>query len=143
MSEEETKPTFTKEELEQIDKDLATAREKLVSKETQSEIEKARGQAKEEAQKEFETKRKLEDLEREKKELEERVRKSEESSAAELDKFKKRLDELTESKATIAEQNPFRENRQKSPENLTDEEVSEIERESGIAFFGEEFARDI
>ena len=141
MSEE--KSTFTKEELEQIDKDLNTAREKLVSKETQSEIEKAKTQAKEEAKKEFELQRKLEDLEREKKELEERVLKSEESSSAELDKFKKRLDELTDSKATIAEQNPFRQNQQKSPENMTDEEISEIERESGIAFFGEEFARNI
>ena len=141
MSEE--KPTFTKEELEQIDKDLTTAREKLVSKETQSEIDKARGQAKEEAKKEFELQRKLEDLEREKKELEARVQKSEEASSAELDKFKQRLDELTESKATIAEQNPFKQNQHKSPENMTDEDISEIERESGIAFFGEEFARDI
>ncbi len=139
----EDKPTFTKEELEQIDKDLTTAREKLVSKETQSEIDKARGQAKEEAKKEFELQRKLEDLEREKKELEARVQKSEEVSSAELDNFKKRLDELTESKATIAEQNPFKQKQQKTPENMTDEEISEIERESGIAFFGEEFARDI
>lgn len=134
--------TMTEEELNEIEQDISKAREKLVSKETQSEIEKAKEQAKQEAQKEMENKQELERLSKEKEELQEKLKQKEQASSEELEKLKKKIDDLTESKATISEQNPFKEGG-RNPDNMSDEEIKEIEHRSGIAFFGEEFERPL
>lgn len=151
MSEEnQNNQNLTQEELDQINKDIAAAREKLVSKETSSQIEKAKQEAKQEAQKEFETSQKLKELEEQRKALEEKLQNTEKQSSEQLEALKKKVDEMAESKRVMQAKNPFADAANSAgspnnpdPENMTDEEVNDIERASGRAFFGPEYDKPL
>jgi len=139
-NEENEGKQLSAEEKAAIEKEIAEAQEKLVSKDTQNEIAKAKEEAKKEAEKEFTTNQKIKELEEEKKKAEEERIAKEKESAEKLDALKKRLDEMATSQQPVNLDNPFNENNKGNKEvNMTDEDVKNIEVESARAFFGNDY----
>lgn len=138
----------SQEELKQIEADIQKARDSIVSKETSALIAKAKEEAKKEAEKEFLTNSKIKELEDEKEKLRQEQVNKEREAATQLEALKKKVDELTSSKAPINFKDPFRpagsqqNNNQGQSLNLTEEQINNIEFESGKAFFGDEFAQE-
>ena len=110
MSEDETKANespLSEEDIKKLSDDIDNAKSTLVSKETQSAIEKAKADAKAEAEKEFTTNQKIKELEEQKQQLEASVKAKEESAAQELEKLKQAVNEMKASKAVVQQDNPF------------------------------------
>jgi len=138
--------TLTAEEIAQMQKDIEEAKSKLVSKDSEAIITKA----KEEAMKEIEAKQKLEaekkaqeDKDKLIQELQAKIANQEKEASSKFDMLQKRLDEMATSKAVIQPQDPFA-SETKSNNNIdkwSDEELRRIEEESARKFFGDDFER--
>lgn len=140
----EDKPTITKEELEALNKDIDVAKSSIVSKETQEVIQKAKDDARVEAEKEFELKKQLDEQKQEADRLKAQLADNEKKAADQLEAMKTKVDAAIESQAVVQSQNPFNphESQQSSTETveqMSDEQVNNIEYESAKEFFGESY----
>ena len=132
------------EEKAQMEKEIAEAKEKLVSKETSEEIQKAKEEAKKEAEKEFATNQRIKELEEEKNKLAEDQKQKEKEAAEKLEALKKRLDEMATSQQPVNFENPFQNNNNQPNETImTEEDVRTIEKDSARAFFGSDYEKMI
>ena len=138
---EEPKVNLSKEDIDAINRDIDNVKSKLVSKETQDVISKAKEEAKAEALKEVEIQRKIEELEKEREELAKAKEDQEKLANEELSKLKTKVDELTTSKQTIASEDPFVKKPEMSQEvdKWSDDKVKQIEEESARRLFGEDW----
>lgn len=130
---------LSEEEQKQIQKDIEETKNKLVSDETQKQVEEAKKAAKQEAQKEFELQKKLEELEKEKESLAQKLDESQKQSLAEIDALKSKVNEMVgRSRAMVRPDDPFEapDKKPTSVENISDEEVRAIEEQSAEEFFG-------
>jgi F0F1-type ATP synthase membrane subunit b/b' len=137
---------LTPEDIQAMQKDIEEAKSKLVSKDTDMIVQKA----KEEALKEIEAKQKLEaerkaqeDKDKLIQELQDKVKAQETEAATRFDALQKRLDEMASSKAVITPEDPFKS--QTNPavdiDKWSDEQVRQFEENSARKFFGEDFER--
>jgi len=133
-------PLFTKEELEDINKDIATAKESLISKETEMKIEEMKKQAKNEAKQELEAQQKFEQQEKENQELKKQLEAREKEAATKLESLQKKVDEMIGSKAAMQPIDPF-----KAPppetekvDSWSDDKIEQVEEASARAFFGDD-----
>lgn len=137
MSEENKDVEFSKDEEAAMEKDIEEAKQKLVSKSTADAIATAKEEAKAELQKEQE----LEQLKKQNEELQQQMKAKEEETSKTLDTFKQKLNEMAASRKTVQNEDPF-ENKQ-PPQNasideLSDEQIRQIEEDHAREFFGEE-----
>jgi DNA uptake protein ComE-like DNA-binding protein len=134
------------EDIAQMQKDIDEAKSKIVSKDTEAIIQKA----KEEAMREIEAKQKLEaerkaQEEKDKliQELQAKIANQEKEASTKFEMLQKRLDEMATSKAVVTPQDPFA-SETKSAINIdkwSDEELRRVEEESARKFFGDDFER--
>ena len=142
MSEEEIKTEgISKEDIDAINKDIDDAKDKLVSKETDEKIEKAKAEAKAEAEKEFYLSQKAKELEEENKKLKEQMEAKEKEAAEKLTELTNKVNDYVESKAVISNDNPL-DKVNADVEKLDDEEIAKIEDESFKAFIEERVKKD-
>lgn len=141
-----TTETISKEELDQLNKDLASSANVIAQKMAQESIEKAKDEGRKEAQAEFELKQKLAEQEKLTKQLQEQIEAQKKAAQTEAESMKKKLEELTASKATIPIQNPFANSGGAQPTQAShivdtwdDEKLDQVEQESARAFFGESY----
>ncbi len=136
-------PTFTKEELDEINKDIASAKDSLVSKETQAVMEKAKEAGKEEAKQEIEAKQKIDDMAKANEELKTKLEEQEKKASEQLGKMEDKINNLVESKQVIASENPFESKPALSDkvDKMTNEQVDEFEENSARDFFGQDYDR--
>lgn len=141
--------SYSKEEIEQIQKDIDSAKSSLVSDETKKEIQQAKEEARKEAEKEMLIKQEITDKE---KLIEDLKRQKIEQEKEFNDKFKSmedKLNDMVSSKAPVSNTNPFTSNQPlpqdtgMTAKNMSDDQINDIERESGVAFLGDEFIRPI
>lgn len=127
---------LTEEDKQQMEKDIADAKKSIADKEAA--IQKAREEGRNEATKEAELQRKLDDQERARQELERKIKAYEENSAKQNEEFKKQLDSLRESKMVVEPENPFAGNKQANPQvnvdAMSEDQIIDIEKESCEAF---------
>lgn len=145
MSENEPKPLS---EEEQIQRDITSAKASLVSKETQDLIKKEKDAARLEAEKEFLVNQKVKELEEQNKRLQEEQTNKEKEAALKFEELQRKIGELTTSRAPIKNRDPFanepsQENASEDVKNWSEDKINDIERASGIAFFGEDFERPL
>lgn len=135
----------TKEELAQMNKDTEAALNKLGDKLQQDTIDKAKAEAKAEAQKEFELAQKLTEQERLNKELQAKLEAQQKTTAEQLAALQKKVDDSIGSKAVLNPKNPFVHEQQKDTstlaviDSMSSEQVNELEEASARAFFGDEY----
>lgn len=130
-----------RDEWDAINKDIKSAKDSLVSKDTEAKIQAAKEEAKKEAEKEFQTNQKLQELEEQNKKLQEEKENKEKEAAEKISKIQSKVDELISSKAPVNKDDPFSNgegNDKKGIDQWTDEEVNKLEEEHAKAFFGEE-----
>jgi TolA-binding protein len=145
MSEDkkETK-SITKEDVEQIEKDIQDAKSSLVSKEVDMKLEEMKTKAKEEALAEIEMQNKLREQEEQNRKLQEQLEAKEKEAAEKLNSLQQKVDEMVGSKAAFQPVDPFKNEPHQSTEGvpdvkrMSDEQVDDIEMESARAFFGDE-----
>lgn len=126
---------LTPEEKQALEQDIADAKQSLKDKEAA--VKEAKEEGRKEATKEAELQRKLEEQERARQELENKIKSYESNSAAQNEEFKKQLDELRESKMVVEPENPFAGNQAQPSVNvdaMSEDEINDIERESCEAF---------
>jgi DNA-binding helix-hairpin-helix protein with protein kinase domain len=137
---------LTPEEIAQMQKDIEEAKSKLVSKDTEAVIQRA----KEEAMKELEAKQRVEaerkaqeDKDKLIAELKAKVESQEKEAASKFEMLQKKLDEMASSKAVIPPQDPF--TNQTKPQNdidkWSDAKVNELEEKMAREFFGADYDR--
>lgn len=129
MSENE----LTKEDMDAMKKDVAEAKNAIA----QTELEKAKASAKQEAQKEFELQAKLEAQEKARAELEAKLQAQTEAIAQQKTEFDRRLDELKTTKAPVEVKDPFTAQEKKPAVNYSPEELQAIDEASRELFFQE------
>lgn len=130
---DETQP-LTQAELDNINKDIESAKQSLSTKSTEEIEKKIRLQL----EKEFLLKQQLQEKENKAKELEQKLQDQEKKSSETLNALKSKVDELASSKAVVPNTNPLQ--RASSETNIVDkmspEQIEDIEQESARAFFG-------
>jgi len=137
---EEQEDQLTPEDLKEIDSDL----EKLKSSYSSEVIDKARKEGKDEAAKEFQIKKELEEKDRKIKELEENMKKQQESASKAITDIQEKVNTMTTSKAFNPNpEDPFQRrpdqgNNVLNIENMSDEQINEIEENSAKLFWGKE-----
>ncbi len=143
---EENKEQITKEELDQLNKDLDSAKSNIVSTEVTKKIEEAKEEAKKEAEKEFATNQKIKDIEEEKKQLQSKQEEAEKKAAEEIEALKTKVNEMISGKSSIASEDPFSNEGNtdvnKSIENLSDEDTDAIEKRSMDMFLSRRIRKD-
>lgn len=135
-------PILTPEEKAAMQKDIDDAKKSLVSDDTAKAIEKAKSEAKAEAEKEFLVNQKIKELEEEKEKLKQEQITKEKESAKQLEELTKKVDDMTTSKAAINTQDPFKAGNntvdlKSQVEKLSDEQALEIENEASRDFWGD------
>ncbi len=136
MSEEGS--VLTEEEKQAIDKDLADARTKLVSQDTEDKIRKAKEEGAEAAKVEIEKQQEVDAIKKENADLKASVETKEKEAASNIEMLTKKVDDLVSSKAPVEVKDPFaEENREKTVNKLSDDEVNNIEERSAREFFGD------
>jgi len=137
----EDKVTITKEELTSIEKDIADAKAKLVSKDTQEAITKAKEEGKEQATKEAELQKKAEEAEKKTEELQKQLEEKEKLALEKLEKMESKINEMVSSKQIIAAQDPFNTDvaMTEKVDKMSDEEVNNLEERSARQFFGVDY----
>jgi multidrug efflux pump subunit AcrA (membrane-fusion protein) len=135
-------PEEIDKELAAINADIASAQSALVSKGTEELIQKAREEARKEAEKEFLVNQRIKEIETQKAELQKRLEDKEKASAEELDKLKTKVNELVSSRASIQVQDPFR-NPVNTGQELSEEKITQIEVASARAFWGDDAYDDM
>lgn len=144
MSEDKT--TLTEEERAQIQKDMEDARKTLVSEDVESKIRQAKEEAKKEVEKELQMKAELEKAKAEAEELRKKNEEAQKQAATQLDALKKRVDEMTASRAPTSVVDPFGNPSRLTDgshpiDSLNDAEIDKLEERSAREFFGEDYDR--
>jgi len=142
---EDNKEQITKEELEQLNKDLDSAKSNIVSNEVTKKIEEAKEEAKKEAEKEFITNQRIKDIEEEKKQLQSKQEEAEKKAAEEIEALKTKVNEMISSKSSISQEDPFSKeggNADSSIESLSDEDTDAIEKRSMDMFLSRRIRKD-
>jgi len=133
---------LTPEDKAAMQKDIDDAKKDLVSDDTSKAIEKAKVDAKAEAEKEFATNAKIKELEDANKKLLDEQTEKEKKSAEQLDALTKKVDDMTTSKANINQQDPFQATPQpdmKSKiDSISDEGALDLQEKAAEQFFGKE-----
>lgn len=129
---------LTKEELEQIKRDTEALKNSISADEKSRLVEKA----KQEFEKELALKKQLEEQEKARKDLEEKLNKQQEEFKKSLEEQRQKMDELIKSKAVINPENPFGGNKKTNQEfdydKLSTEDKLALQENAAIAFFGVE-----
>jgi hypothetical protein len=132
---------LTKEELAQIDKELNALKTKVSG----DAVSKAKEEGRQEAFKEAEIKKQLEDKDRKLVELENSIQKQKEIAETSLKEMQEKINKMATSKAYMDIKDPFSEQGERAqgfnPDKLTEEEIRRIEEESARAFFGPDYDR--
>jgi hypothetical protein len=129
---------ITPEEKAAIDKDLADAKASLVSKATQEQLDRAKA----EAEKELQLKKQLEEAEKEKKILADKIAAQEKETAERLSKLQSKVDELVTSKAPATIVDPFKSTNDGLKGQIAswnDDQVDAFEEASAREFFGDDY----
>lgn len=136
---------YSQDEIDAINKDITAARSSLVSEETKKEIERAKEEARREAEKEFLVNQKIKELEEQKQRLEAEKVAQQKEFDQKFSAMEGRINDMIGSKAPAADNNPFKEpNAQPTTaENMSDDMINDIERASGEAFLGDEYLKPI
>jgi len=134
---------FSKEEIDAINNDIIKAKSSLISEEAKKEIENAKVQARVEAEKEFQINQKIKEQEALIEQLKQEKLNKEKEFHDKFETMESRINDMIGSKAPVNVENPFKQNNQSNqpidPMNLTEAQVSEVERASAEAFFGDSF----
>jgi len=132
---------LTKEELAQIDKELNALKTKVSG----DAVSKAKEEGRQEALKEAEIKRQLEDKDKKLAELESSIQKQRELAESSIKDMQEKINKMATSKSFVEVKDPFAEQGERArgfnPDKLTDEEIRRIEEESARAFFGPDYDR--
>ena len=131
--------SLTEEERKHIEQDIESARKRVSEKEQAVKLEEAKKAGKYEAEQEQKSKQEIERLNKEREETSTRAKELEAKLKSQEDDYKKKMDELIESQAVVKNKNPFAddgsgESASKKIQNLSDDEVNEIELNSRQAF---------
>lgn len=129
MSENE----LTKDDMEAMKKDVAEAKNAIA----QTELEKAKATAKQEVEKEYELKAKLDAQETARVELETKLQAQTDALAAAKSDFDKRLDELKTTKSPVDVKDPFTTPSKSLAKDYSPEEFQAIDDASRELFFQE------
>lgn len=130
-----------KTEWDQINKDIESAKGSIVSKEVEAKIQAAKEEARKEAEKEMLVNQKIKELEETNQKLQEAKEAKEKEAAEQIEKIKAKVDELSSSKASVQQDNPFTNGKDQSSrgvDNWSDTDLNKYEEEHAKAFFGEE-----
>lgn len=125
---------FTKEELDAIQKDIDTATESLKKK-----SEEAKEEGKQEAQKEHQYQEQIKQKEQEIEQLKNQYSQKETELSEKLNSLQSKIDEMAQSKAVVAKENPFEAQPATTPQvdKWSEEKIKEIEEESARQFLGD------
>lgn len=136
---------LTKEDLDQINKDIQDVKQSLVSKETQDAAEKAKKETEERIKQELELKNKLAEQEKANAEMKKKIEETEKLAADKLMTLQKKVDDLASSKAVLNREDPFRQvsNSNNEVARWDDAKVAAVEEESARAFFGSDYDSDV
>jgi hypothetical protein len=134
---------FSLDEIKKLEQEIEDAKKRMVTEDIEKKIAAEREAAKKEAEKEFLVNQRVKELEKEKEELRKKSEEVQLENARQLDALKEQMNKLISSKAVASGENPFRSQQKVEPEvdfktkidQLTNEEVAEIERLSAEAFF--------
>lgn len=134
------KSSIDKKEWEAINNDINSAKESLVSKDTEAKIKAAKEEARKEAEKEFMTNQEIQKLKEENARLQQEREAKETEAAEKISAIQSKVDELVGSKAPSNNEDPFSNQNKdrKGIDNWTEEEVNNYEEKHAKAFFGEE-----
>ena len=142
--------TFSQDEINNMQKDIDSAKSNLISDETKKEISRAKEEARVEAQKEMLINQEIKEKESTINDLKAKQIEQEKSFADKFKGMEDKLNEMTASRAPATNTNPFTSNTNALPKDsedavtrMSDQDINEIEKESGQAFLGEEFNRPI
>jgi penicillin-binding protein 1A len=137
--------TVSAEELEKIKKDIAEAKDKLVGKELQEAIAKAKAEASEETKKQLEQEQKLKELEEARKKAEDELKKQQEEANKRLEMLQEKVDELSGSKNVATGDNPFKSpsntDKPLSIDNMTEEQIQELQEQHMRHMLGSDYDR--
>jgi hypothetical protein len=129
---------LTKEDLEQLKADIEKAQGTIGSEA----IQKAKEEARKEAEKEMAVQKKLEEQERKLKEAQEVIEKQKADAQKQLEMLQKRVDEMAASKAVVPSDDPFKNGssstQAKSVDQWPEDRVAQFEEESKRVFFGDD-----
>lgn len=146
MAEEEPvkeapKITLTKEQMEEMRRDVADAKATLVSKDTQDAIAKAKEEGADEARKEEELKQKADEATKLAEETKKRLEEQEKASSEKLEAMEKKLNDMVESKQILAAEDPFKTTPALTDkvDKMSEEEVTALEERSARQFFGVDY----
>jgi uncharacterized protein (DUF3084 family) len=133
-------------DIDELNAEIEKLNKEIVSEDTAKLIAVEKEKAKKEAEKEFLVNQRIKEMEQEKEAMKKEREESERRSAEQLQALKTKIDSLSASRAVVKNDNPFAEpsNNPPSPSqtNLTDEQVSDIERAS-FELFMKEKSRNI
>lgn len=134
---------YSEDEVKAIQEDINKAKSSLVSKETDDQIAKAKEQARLEAEKEFTTNQKIQELKAENERIQSEKLEKEKEFADKFSQMNEKINEMIGSKQPVVPENPFKGNQSTGPnqvnvESLSDDAVNAIEEKSAELFFGED-----
>lgn len=134
---------YSEDEVKAIQEDISKAKSSLVSKETDDQIAKAKEQARLEAEKEFTTNQKIQELKAENERIQSEKLEKEKEFADKFSQMNEKINEMIGSKQPVVPENPFKGNQSTGPnqvnvESLSDDAVNAIEEKSAELFFGED-----
>ncbi len=135
------------EEQAKIQEDIKNAQKNLVSEATQQQIDNAKKLAREEALKEVETKKILEEKDKEIEKLKQEQVAKETKTAEILAKMQKQIDDSISSKANVQVNDPFDNNNQPSGsqgltiDSISDEQIDDMEERAAEQFFGDSYSK--
>ncbi len=139
--------TLSAEEQAKIQEDIKNAQKDLVSDATQQQIDNAKKLAREEALKEVETKKILEEKDIEIARLKQEQVLKETKTADTLTKMQKQIDDSITSKANVQVNDPFDNNNQPSGsqgltiDSISDAQIDDMEERAAEQFFGESYSK--
>lgn len=134
---EEGKNDINEADIEALNKDIEDAKSKLVSKETEEKLSAAKEEAKKEAAKEFEVNQRIKELEAQNEVYKKQMEDKEKEAAEKITILSDKVNSYIESKAVVSNNNPFDNKTNNSNEQVSDEDIENIEKQSYAAFVDE------
>jgi small-conductance mechanosensitive channel len=131
---------MSKEEKEQLEKDIQEVKQSLSSKDKEEAVKAAKEEGRKEAEKDAQLKETLSSYEKSQKELEQKLKQQQEDGMKQLEELKGKLNEMAESKAHVEPKNPFVDestDSQARVDSMSDDDLDAIEEASKQAFFDE------
>ena len=137
---------YNKDELDAIQRDIESAKSSLISDEAKQQIQRAREEAKKEAEAQFLVNQKIKEQEALIEQLKQEKIQKEQEFNEKFQSMESKINDMVSSKAPVNVENPFKQPGDSKPvsaETMSDDMINDIEKASGEQFLGDEFLRPI